>query len=110
MDYTTIYRALNAKGLNWSTAASAMQCSPSSVMNIAARRSQSRKIGRGIATLISCDVADVFPDVPYYSLPCRSTIRQRSVDLARRSLEKVDPHNFEEHDSNPVKFNKHGKL
>ena len=59
MNYTAIHDALIIKNLNWSTAALAMTCSPASVMNVAARRSQSSKIARGIAALISRDVAEI---------------------------------------------------
>lgn len=66
MDYSEIYEALKAKDFNWPICADAIGCSSSHVMNVAARRGESKTVAKKLAAIIGKPVQEVFPDKPNY--------------------------------------------
>ena len=66
MNYSEIYTALKDQGFTWQIAADAIDCSASHVMNVAARRGESKSVAKKLSALIGKDVSDVFPDIPRY--------------------------------------------
>ena len=86
MDSQAIHLTLQQSGLTWAAAAEAIGCSPSTLMNIAARRTTSRKLARQLCLLLGRNVAEVFPDIPRYAEPSRAEMHQAMVRAARERL------------------------
>jgi hypothetical protein len=89
MNYSSIHEALIEKDLNWSSAAVAIDCSPSSVMNVAARRSSSKRVALALSKLIGQPVYNVFPDQPQYLEPSPTQKRLSRVAKARELLKSA---------------------
>lgn len=89
MDYEAIHLALSNQGFSWKVAAEALGRNPSSLMNVAARRSCSRPTARGIAQLLGKRVSEVFPDIPRYAEPSREELHQAMVAKAQNKLKQA---------------------
>ncbi len=93
MNYSEIYEALKAKDLNWSLSAKAIGCSTSHLMNVAARRAESKSVAKSLSFLIDKPLSDVFPDIPRYQKDLRakreSTLADAKARLAEAGLIEV---------------------
>lgn len=85
MNYTSIHQALKAQGFNWRIASEAIGCSPHHLMNVSARRVESRPVAVALATLVKKDVAIVFPDIPRYQIDHKS-VRKHRLSVAKAQL------------------------
>lgn len=88
MKYEAIHQALNEAGLTWKMAAEAIGCTSHHLMNVSARRCESRPAAVAIATLIGKDVTEVFPDVPRYQED-QSALRRSRIEEAKAKLESA---------------------
>ena len=90
MIYSAIHRALKNEGLTWAIAAEAIGCSPHHLMNVSARRAESRPAAVALSALIRRDVAEVFPDIPRYQTDQKAERRAR-VEQAKVQLQQGFP-------------------
>ena len=88
MDYSAIHKALKAVGLTWKMAAEATGCSSHHLMNVSARRAESRPVAVALSALIHKDVAEVFPDIPRYQVDQKAA-REERVAAAKAQLEEA---------------------
>ncbi|MDH5184994.1 MAG: hypothetical protein OEX12_14015 [Gammaproteobacteria bacterium] len=88
MDYSAIHQALKDEGLTWAMAAEAIGCSPHHLMNVSARRAESRPAAVALSALIHLDVAVVFPDVPRYQVDQKAARKER-LAAAKAQLEEA---------------------
>ncbi|PHS33409.1 MAG: hypothetical protein COA95_00025 [Methylophaga sp.] len=66
MNYSEIHKALKDEGLTWVMVADSIGCNYSHVINVCARRTDSKKVAKSVALLIDKDICNVFPDKPDY--------------------------------------------
>jgi len=88
MNYSAIHQALKNKGFTWSVASEAIGCSPHHLMNVSARRAESRRAAVALSALVGCDVAEMFPDIPRYQEDQKAE-RQAQVSKARDQLKSA---------------------
>lgn len=88
MNYKAIHQGLKKKGLTWTMAAEAIGCSPHHVMNISARRAESRPVAAALAALLERDISEVFPDIPRYAED-RKAERRARVEQAKAQLQSA---------------------
>lgn len=88
MNYSAIHQALKDEGLTWAMAAEAIGCTPHHLMNVSARRAESRPAAVAMAALIGRDVAEVFPDIPRYRDDQKAARRAR-VERAKEQLDSI---------------------
>lgn len=88
MKYKAIHQALRDTGLTWKMTAEAIGCTPHHLMNVSARRCESRPAAVALAALIERDVAEIFSDVPRYQED-QKQIRSDRVRAAKEKLESA---------------------
>lgn len=88
MNYVEIHEALKKNGYSWALVASALNCSDSNVMHIAARRGNSVRVARAISAMIGKDVLEVFPDKPFYKND-KAAEREKKLDQAMAQIDQA---------------------
>lgn len=89
MNYKQIHKALEDKGLSWTAVGTALGCSYQHVMNVSARRADSKRVAKAVALLIEKDVSDVFPDKPQYANESKAEQKKSKVEQAKARLEEA---------------------
>ncbi|RUO31407.1 XRE family transcriptional regulator [Aliidiomarina sanyensis] len=77
MDKNQLKKELALRGYDFSMLAEALDRSPSLISKVASRQATSRFVADAFAKIIGKPVAEVFPDVPEYQKPAKTTSEQR---------------------------------